>query len=347
MATNYIMGQYRYSGSKKENGDSECCGVIYDTYPEQLIGDNAPTPFYREISGSNDTNKMYYQDVIIPFYKGGTIDINDLFYINMSIAPDGVDDTVYSLKLINSKEWQDKMSEEAIKELNYETVATFIVPKTSILGAEAVGVSLYIPYGQDKDNGVPEIGRIKSDSNNLDDKGTLALNNDGTLVDGNGNTILYHNDIYLLPTWKTKVPEGVSYEYSSFVGSKYNGSNFDSLLLEIQRGEVDKSVATIVNEGKNQFTVIGRFLNVTDSDSNVFDVKISKIEKILPSIKNTTIKQIGVWGRSGLPLILNGEEIKIGPSGYFELKDFDLTSIGVLANGQEDKFTIDYLYESN
>lgn len=334
MATNYIMNQYRYSGSRKEDGNSECCSIIYNTYPNEETSTSALKPFYRKLDSG-----MYYQDVIIPFSTG--VKTDDLFYVNMSIAPDGIDDTVYSLKLINKKEWDvNEITEEKAKELNYETVATFTVPKTSVLNAEAVGVSLYIPFNGTRDDN-PVVGRIKSNEN--DSAGTLTLNN-GVLKDEEGHTILWHNDIYLLPTWRTEVPEGIRYEYSSFFGSKYTDGNFDSLLLEIQRSEVDKSIATVIDDKR---TVVGRFLDVSSIDANVLDVKVSKIEKILPSIKNTTIKQIGVWGRSGLPLILNGEEVRIGPSGYFELKNFDLTSIGVLANGQEDKFTIDYLYENN
>lgn len=331
------MGQYRYSGSQKEDGSSECCKVIYNTYPNNGEDDNSTPliPFYYETEAESG---MWYQDVIIPF-TSSAVKIDDLFYVDMSIAPDGIGDTVYSLKLINKDEWGVEQTKEGKEELNFETIASFTVPKTSMSGAEAVGVSLYVPAGEDKTYS-PVVGRIKSDPD--DTKGTLSLEN-GVLKDASGQIISYHNDIYLLPTWQTEIPEGIRYEYSSFAGSKYNGGNFDAFLLEIQRGEVDKTVATEANGRR----VMGRFLNVSDSEANLLDVKVSQITKILPSVKNTTIKQIGVWGRSGLPLILNGEEVKIGPSGYFELKNFDLVSIGVLANGSEDKFTIDYLYEND
>jgi hypothetical protein len=41
---------------------------------------------------------------------------------------------------------------------------------------------------------------------------------------------------------------------------------------------------------------------------------------------------------------INGEEIQIGASGYYELNDFDVTSFAVVADGPEDKFILDYQY---
>lgn len=334
MATNYIMGQYRYTGSQNDSGGSECCSTVFNTYPNQ---DNDASARLKAVYANIEGSDSYYQDVLIPFNQGNIVTVDDMFYINMSVAPSGMADTTYTLKLVKSADFKSDLTIAARQELEYEAVATFVVPKTSAMNMEAVGVSLYVPYGGGMLD-TPVVGRIKADP--WDTLGSLTLTN-GVLYDANGNKISYHNSIYLTPTWQTEVPEGIRYEYSSFVGSKYSNSEFDALLLEIEREEVDKSVLTSTN-GR---MVMGRYLDVSTT-ANHLDVEILKVEKILP-LNKTTVKQVGVWGRSGLPLILNGEEIKIGPSGYFELKDFDLTSIGVLANGVEDKFTIDYLYEKN
>lgn len=46
-------------------------------------------------------------------------------------------------------------------------------------------------------------------------------------------------------------------------------------------------------------------------------------------------------------MIINGEEIKIGPSGYYELDALPIESIGIVApdNDFSNNFTIDYVYE--
>jgi hypothetical protein len=42
---------------------------------------------------------------------------------------------------------------------------------------------------------------------------------------------------------------------------------------------------------------------------------------------------------------INGEEIRVGSSGYYELNDFDITNLGIICLSENDKFTIDYQYE--
>ena len=47
-------------------------------------------------------------------------------------------------------------------------------------------------------------------------------------------------------------------------------------------------------------------------------------------------------------MTINGEEIRIGPSGYYELLDIiPITSIGIVADSWDDNWTIDYTYEIN
>jgi hypothetical protein len=46
-------------------------------------------------------------------------------------------------------------------------------------------------------------------------------------------------------------------------------------------------------------------------------------------------------------LAINGEEIKIGQSNFYELDDFTITSLGVVAKDSYDRFTIDYQYQVN
>lgn len=41
---------------------------------------------------------------------------------------------------------------------------------------------------------------------------------------------------------------------------------------------------------------------------------------------------------------IEGEEIRIGPSGYYELENFSVSELGIAAFGSEDRFTIDIQY---
>lgn len=333
MATNYKMGQYRYAGNATDSGSP--CATIFNTYPNSDPDDsNKLKPVYQQVDSNSDT-EIYYQDVLIPL-TSSYLSTSDLFYIDLDVAASGLADTTYDLKLVDSATYDE--STGLYDFTNFETVATFTVPKTSSTATSAIGVSLYVPAGKSATY-PPQVGRIKA--NKYDSQGELLLENN-ILTDAKGNVISYHNDVFLLPSWVSDVPEWIKYDYSTLISTKYKTAMFDSLLLEVRRSDVDKKVLTEV-DGKQ---IMGRFLNVSDPSADHLDITIKQIKEILPA-KKTTIKQIGIWGRPNLPMSINGEEVRIGPSGYFELKNFDITSFGVCAIGENDKFTVDYLYENN
>lgn len=76
------------------------------------------------------------------------------------------------------------------------------------------------------------------------------------------------------------------------------------------------------------------------------DLKNVKVElyKMKNLVEGLQVKRMGIWGRSELMFTINGEEIKIGPSGYYELQDFDIDFIGVAALDNRDQFTLDVQY---
>jgi hypothetical protein len=43
---------------------------------------------------------------------------------------------------------------------------------------------------------------------------------------------------------------------------------------------------------------------------------------------------------------INGEEIRIGQSGYYELNNFDITNFGIVVRNNQDKFILDYQYKN-
>ena len=47
-------------------------------------------------------------------------------------------------------------------------------------------------------------------------------------------------------------------------------------------------------------------------------------------------------------MAINGEEIRVGASNYYELDNIlPVTSLGIVADGYDDQFSIDYQYEQN
>ena len=80
-------------------------------------------------------------------------------------------------------------------------------------------------------------------------------------------------------------------------------------------------------------------------------VDIEKVEAEWVELTNklsglNKVKNIGVWGRSEQIMAINGEEIRIGPSGYYELKDYEYIESLCVANiDSDDKYIIDAQYE--
>jgi hypothetical protein len=161
-----------------------------------------------------------------------------------------------------------------------------------------------------------------------------------TIISGiySDNTIFNSNkyNTAIIPhSWKSNpLDDSPSDLFNIIFCSRYPELSFNNILIEIERISDDNDI--YVDDA-----VRGRYLDDDDVEAKVY-----KIKRLLPQNEdNVVIKKIGVWGRSELPLIINGEEIKIGPSGCFELDNYDIRFFGVCAQSPEDKFIVDYQYE--
>jgi len=89
-------------------------------------------------------------------------------------------------------------------------------------------------------------------------------------------------------------------------------------------------------------------------DKNQIKVQLYTVNELINPINTTRsqivsytsdLNHIAVWGHPELMLAVNGEEIKIGQTGFYELKDFNINSLGVVVLDKDlDRFTIDYEY---
>ncbi len=111
---------------------------------------------------------------------------------------------------------------------------------------------------------------------------------------------------------------------------------FDRVCAEIVREAIDEQVS-FSNTGK------GRQLGVAESDCSL---KI--VNDLVPTLKDrgvmSSITKIGVWGRPGLLMCINGEPIRVGNSGFYEQDSVEVETLGVVVNNNDwsNNFTIDY-----
>lgn len=142
-------------------------------------------------------------------------------------------------------------------------------------------------------------------------------------------------------------PTTVTYKFA--FSPKYNLSQgFPYLLLETDRSGNESH--TIQYTGANNVLYYG-----TRLDLKKIKVKIYTISNLIDGgsigisqIQGGTdqLDHIAVWGHPEQILAINGEEIKIGKSGFYEIKDYNISSLGVVViDPNKDRFIIDYEYK--
>ncbi len=109
--------------------------------------------------------------------------------------------------------------------------------------------------------------------------------------------------------------------------------NFDRICAEIGRSSVDEQVV-------NSDGTKGRKLEPVSQEMYVINDLVEDMKQKATS-PLSSITQIGVWGRPGLLMCINGEPVRVGPSGHYEQNAVTITSFGV-APEENDFFTVDY-----
>ena len=135
------------------------------------------------------------------------------------------------------------------------------------------------------------------------------------------------------------VEPGASDDFSAFelVLSPNDNHTYNQICFELNRDFIDY---TTINEDETYGRVISVLVDRLDEIYNV-------ISYLSPSIDNKyLLKQIGVQGPPGLLMSINGEAIRIGRSGLYEINNGINTSfIGFIIEPDEEKyFVLDYQY---
>ena len=112
--------------------------------------------------------------------------------------------------------------------------------------------------------------------------------------------------------------------------------DFTHLVIRLLRTYED---FLIVNKDKS----IGRIIQINKENCNFY-----QIINILSILKNIPqFKKIGVQGPSGLLMCINGQEIRVGPSGIYQIKNgYKINFMGFIIseNSSNNYFILDYQY---
>lgn len=139
------------------------------------------------------------------------------------------------------------------------------------------------------------------------------------------------NIVAMAASWKTNV--GERYGLFEMIFRPIE-DGFISVVLSMTRQAEDYNIQHTTANG----TTYGRIV-----DLDKIKCELCQLSNLVESMNNNaTLDRIGIWGHSGLMMAINGEEIRIGPSGFYELSEVPVSSIGVVARDYTDSFTIDY-----
>ena len=127
-------------------------------------------------------------------------------------------------------------------------------------------------------------------------------------------------------------------DYSTFelILSPNDNHTYNQIYFELNRELIDYNTL-------NQDGTYGRIIAIAiDRIDKIYNV----IDFLQTSIENKGIlKQIGVQGPPGLLMSINGEAIRIGRSGLYEINNgINTTFIGFIIEADEKYFILDYQY---
>lgn len=156
------------------------------------------------------------------------------------------------------------------------------------------------------------------------------------------------NSVKLIRSWELTDSSEDVVTYKFTFSPKYNlTEGYKYLLIETDRNNLWTNEIQYIDDDN--------VYNGTFLDLNFVSVELYSINNLLAGASagtsqikagTNTLNHIAIWGHPEQIIIINGEEIKIGRAGFYEIKDYDITSLGVVVEDYNvDRFTIDYEYK--
>lgn len=286
------------------------------------VSTNPPT--YQSISISGGTSESSsYKDVLISPQQAFIKDHD--YYFSISIPQDMNYDMEFDLKLIKSED-------------NVNTVYQYL--KKISIGRGGTGENVYTVVLYEKSDGeVAAMLPLTYQYGSQNTKDAIYYNaSNGQYFLGNGDktyTRTYNfNDIAMVASWKEET--GVNRGTFELIFRPVE-DNFTGILLQMTRTPEDMNIQH----------PDGSFGRQVDLDNVIFTL-YELTNQVNNINRDGILSRIGIWSHPGLLMAINGEEIRVGPSGYYELDNvIDIESVGIVApnNSWIDNWTLDYEYQ--
>ena len=309
---------------------------------------------------SSDNQSDVYQDVILK-KNNFNFDSDKAYLLKIKIPKDLNYNNTYRIKLIAASNSSaevldpDTATYQMVKyinvpketnTLNSSRVIIYPVTSEEILITEDEEIivvpvgSLWIPeYRENYDVDYITKVAIAVDKDGAQ-PGDVYYNNGKYYIKGETDEIedeeiLNKNDAILSHSW-TSGHSISGVDFSFIFSPRDSDETYNQIWIEMFRETYDQD---IYSDG-----IYGRKI---DLDGDIFEAEVYELENLIDSIADVdTLTHIGVYSHPNTIMSINGEEIRVGQSGYYELNNFEIKSFGIAAETDDDKFIVDYQYQT-
>ena len=311
MPSGYSIGQLRFRGE----------GTCVSTVPSSKS--------YKSISmtGSSNTDDTSFRDIRITTNSPMVRDTD--YYLYVKIPQDMNYNLTFNIKL-TKREAQGGTEE-------YQFLKNITIPR----GGSATNVYTVVLYETSSGAVKAMIPRTYvAGQTNIKDDIYFDANTEKYYL-GNGNTTYTetanYNDLSMTASWVHQA--GDYYGYAEIVFRPVE-DNFSEITVEMVRTAEDYNIQGTDTSGE---IIYGRYIPLDDFDYTLYTMT-NLVNEINP---NGKLSRIGVWSHPGLLMAVNGEEIRVPNSGYYELDNIlPIESLGIVAVDYSDNWSLDFMYEN-
>lgn len=360
----YGMGQLRYVASSEEYMKD----LFFEYRPIRTKIINAAGGTSGEDQDESNVTTEYYQDICLKKESSETFNFvpGTPYLLRLNIPKDSSYPCNYYIKLISNDAIQNEQISANFE--NFQMIKWVTIPY-QIGSGDSTRVILFpvdsegFPDGNGTDLRVAivkELERVISDNlyifadDVLYDNGYYFLyspNSNQSSILGweeipartseNGFIEILNKNVTLMDhIWKDEANKENDFVGFNIIFTPRTADiSFGQILIQMVRNNYDKDIYS------ESLGVFGRRLNHAQwVSSPEMAPKVFELTNVLDGLDIDSFTNIGIYSHPNLLMAINGEEIRIGQSGYYELNDFEITSFAIAAENSKDNFTLDYQY---
>lgn len=333
--------------------------TTFATLPNDITKESFPFPV--------DGNSRCYQQFVVKLNNSKKFAADTSYVVRIGIPPDDNYNINFGVRLIKLPDSARDLRDYE----NYQLIKYISIPKYtndsiemnevwfySLDSGNIVNAAVAKPLEELPDPTDEDAAAQRANKFYYDDDEIYYYDNNGNIIEEVKNGVRISKNYYgkinkksalfsnLFDNQQENQIPPVVREFIVTPDSAISGNiEYDALYFYLEPILEDSEIQWFDADNHNQLTY-GRHINIED-----VQITIYQLEDILDTnnLNDKIITNISVWGRSEQLMAIDGQEIKIGPSGYYELEldDYNLQSLCIAntVTAPPDKYTVDIQYK--